>query len=446
MAQFRRVLVANRGEIAVRIIRACRQLGLETLAVFSSADRHSLHVQLADSALCIGPPAAKDSYLNIPALLTAAHLGGADAVHPGYGFLAESPAFAEAVCRSGLTFIGPDAAVMARLGDKLSARQTMAGLGLPLIPGSDGALTSMEQAKHLAQKLGYPLIIKASAGGGGRGMKVVSESAELEQALALTRAEAKASFGNDSLYLERYLTTPRHIEFQLLCDGKAALCLGSRDCSAQRRHQKLIEEAPAPGLDAAESARISALCEQACVELGYCGVATFEFLYQDGRFFFIEVNTRIQVEHTVTEMVTGIDLLAWQLKLARGEPQPPRSVLKPSGHAIECRINAEDPERQLPGTGTVTGLHLPGGPGIRWDSHLYPGYEIPSQYDSLVGKLIAWGEDRDQALCRVQQALAELDIKGIHNNIALQRRLLASPELAQQMPDIHFVERLLETQ
>lgn len=439
---FTRVLIANRGEIAVRIIRACHQLGLATVAVYSSADRGALHTRLATSAICIGPAPAKDSYLNINALLTAARISGADAVHPGYGFLSERADFARAVMAEGLVFLGPDADTIATMGDKVSAINTMKAVGIPTLPGSDGALSDdMERIEALADTIGYPVLIKASAGGGGRGMRRVDSARALKDAIDLTRSEAKAAFGDDTLYLEKFLTHPRHIEFQIIANGEDALCLGERDCSAQRRHQKLIEEAPAPGIDRDLIESMMRRCEQACRSLKYRGVGTFEFLYQDGEFFFIEMNTRIQVEHTVTEMVTGIDLIAAQLQLAQGAPLPAPPQVR--GHAIECRINAEDPRTQLPSPGKVNGLMLPGGPGVRWDSALFAGAAVPPHYDSMVGKLICHGDSREQAIARMHQALTELQIDGIHTNQALQQKILASDDFSPWQQDIHFAARLI---
>ncbi|QYK04816.1 acetyl-CoA carboxylase biotin carboxylase subunit [Shewanella zhangzhouensis] len=440
-ARFKRVLVANRGEIAVRIIRACHQLGLETVAIYSSADKGALHTLLATHSLCIGPAAAIHSYLNINALLEAAKLTAADAIHPGYGFLAERAEFARAVTEAGLVFLGPDADTIATMGDKVSAIKAMKAVGIPTLPGSDGALNQdMAAIEALAADIGYPLLIKASAGGGGRGMRRVDSAVELAASIALTRSEAQAAFGDDTLYLEKFLTHPRHIEFQMLADGEAALCLGERDCSAQRRHQKLIEEAPAPGIDRDLIESMMRRCEQACRSLNYRGVGTFEFLYQDGAFFFIEMNTRIQVEHTVTEMVTGLDLIAWQLKVALGQPLPPTPQVQ--GHAIECRINAEDPHSQLPSPGVITQLRVPGGPGVRWDSYLFPGARVPAFYDSLIGKLICHGASREEAMARLRQALTELEIQGIAINKSLHLQLIACDAFQPWQRDIHFVDAL----
>ncbi|ABM01399.1 acetyl-CoA carboxylase biotin carboxylase subunit [Shewanella amazonensis] len=440
-ARFKRVLVANRGEIAVRIIRACHQLGLETVAIYSSADKGALHTLLATHCLCIGPAAAKDSYLNINAILEAAKLTAADAIHPGYGFLAERAGFARAVTEAGLVFLGPDADTIATMGDKVSAIKSIKAVGIPTLPGSDGALNDdMNAVEALATDIGYPVLIKASAGGGGRGMRRVDSADELASAIALTRSEALAAFGDNTVYLEKFLTHPRHIEFQMLADGEAALCLGERDCSAQRRHQKLIEEAPALGIAREKIREMADICEAACRRLGYRGVGTFEFLYQDGAFFFIEMNTRIQVEHTVTEMVTGLDLIAWQLKVALGHPLPPRPQVQ--GHAIECRINAEAPQSQLPSPGVITQLRVPGGPGVRWDSYLFPGAMVPAFYDSLIGKLICHGVTREEATARLRQALTELEIQGIAINKSLHLQLIACDAFQPWQRDIHFVDAL----
>lgn len=439
---FRKVLIANRGEIAVRIIRACHQLGLATVAVYSSVDRGALHTQLANECICIGSAPAKDSYLNINALLTAARISGADAVHPGYGFLSERADFARAVAAEGLVFLGPDADTIATMGDKVSAITAMKAVGIPTLPGSNGALgDDIARIDALADSIGYPALIKASAGGGGRGMRRVDSAKGLKDAIELTRSEAKAAFGDNTLYLEKFLTHPRHIEFQILANGDHALCLGERDCSAQRRHQKLIEEAPALGIDRGLIESMMRRCEQACRALGYRGVGTFEFLYQDGEFFFIEMNTRIQVEHTVTEMVSGIDLIAAQLQLAQGAALPKAPEVR--GHAIECRINAENTLTQLPSPGRVSALQIPGGPGVRWDSALFAGAAVPPHYDSMVGKLICHGDSREQAIARMQQALTELDIRGIDTNQALHLRLLSSPDFSPWQKDIHFAAKLV---
>ncbi|MBT1446412.1 acetyl-CoA carboxylase biotin carboxylase subunit [Shewanella sp. JM162201] len=442
MALFKRVLIANRGEIAVRIIRSCHLLGLETVAVYSSADKGALHTRLATRAICIGPAAAKDSYLNINAILEAAKLSGADAIHPGYGFLAERADFARAVTAQGIVFLGPDAGTIATMGDKISAIKAMKAAGIPTLPGSDGPLGhDMQANRALASRIGFPVIIKASAGGGGRGMRRVDSADALADAIALTRAEALAAFGDDSLYLEKFLTQPRHIEFQIIASGAEAICLGERDCSAQRRHQKLIEEAPAPGIVKNLLAAMAARCEAAAKGLGYQGLGTFEFLYQDGEFYFIEMNTRIQVEHTVTEMVCGLDLVLEQLKVALGEPLPARPLVR--GHAIECRINAENPQTSLPSPGLVTGLQLPGGAGVRFDTALFAGAVVPPCYDSLVGKLVCHGHDREDAIARLRQALGELEITGIHTNQALHLKLLACEQFSPWQRDIHFAAKLL---
>jgi len=441
-----KIVIANRGEIALRILRACRELGIRTVAVHSSADRGLMHVRMADESVCIGPPAAAESYLNIPAVVSAAEVTDAVAIHPGYGFLAENADFAERVERSGFVFIGPRAETIRLMGDKVSAIAQMQSAGVPCVPGSNGALgRNVSDAVALARKLGYPVIVKAVGGGGGRGMRVVHGEAALAGAISLTRSEAGAAFGNEAVYLEKFLEQPRHIEFQVLADEHGnVIHLGERDCSMQRRHQKILEEAPAPGISRELSARIGERCAQACRLIGYRGAGTFEFLYQDGEFYFIEMNTRLQVEHTITEMITGIDIVKAQLLIAAGECLPwTQADVQPRGHAVECRINAEDPDRMLPSPGTVTQFHAPGGPGIRLDTHLYSGYEVPPHYDSLVGKLIAWGEDRDAALARLRTALAELVIEGIETNAPLHQRLLRDAAVLEGGVNINFLERKL---
>ncbi len=443
---FDKIVIANRGEIALRILRACRELGVKTEAVHSSADRDLKHVRLADESVCIGPPAAADSYLNIPAVIAAAEVVDAEAIHPGYGFLSENADFAERVEKSGFVFIGPRAETMRIMGDKLSAIRAMQEAGVPCVPGSGRPLTDdVQDNMGLARAIGYPVIIKASGGGGGRGMRVVHTEASLRNAVSLTRREALNAFQNDSVYLEKFLEHPRHIEFQVLADSHGnVIHLGERDCSMQRRHQKIIEEAPAPGIDAATRTRIGKLCTDACLKIGYRGAGTFEFLYENGEFYFIEMNTRIQVEHPVTEMTTGIDLVKWQLLIAAGEKLTVRQEdIKPLGHAIECRINAEDAYTFRPSPGRISVYHPPGGPGVRVDSHIYAGYTVPPYYDSLIGKLICHGETRAVALKRMENALTEMVIEGIETNVPLHRDLIADAAFGGGGTDIHYLERKL---
>lgn len=444
--RFSRVLIANRGEIALRIQRACRQLGLETVAVHSEADADSRHVHEADIALCIGPAAATRSYLDADGLLLAARLTGAQAIHPGYGFLSENADFADAVAAAGLTFIGPTGASIRMMGDKITAKRAMRDAGVPCVPGSDGPLPAdMDAVKAIALQVGFPVIVKASGGGGGRGMRVVEREADLAQAVTLTAKEAQQAFGNPTLYLERFMQKPRHIEIQVLCDTHGtALWLGARDCSLQRRHQKVLEEASAPGIAPETIAEIGERCAEACRRIGYRGAGTFEFLYEDGVFAFIEMNTRVQVEHPITEETTGIDIVAGQLRIAQGEPLGiAQSDIGLLGHSIECRLNAEDPFTFMPSPGTITRWDLPGGPGIRVDTHVVAGYTVQPYYDSLIGKVISHGATRAEAIARMQVALAEMKVEGVSTNIALHRDLLADPDFRRGGVDIHYLERWL---
>ncbi len=443
---FDTVLIANRGEIALRILRACRSLGLKTVAIHSEADRDLRHVQLADKSLCIGPAPARDSYLNIASILLAAKATGAGAIHPGYGFLSENAGFVEAVEKAGLIFIGPPAEAIRTMGDKIAAKEAMRAAGVPCVPGSGGALPDEEwRVRHIAAETGYPVIVKASGGGGGRGMRIVRREEDLADAVALTREEAGRAFNNPDVYIEMFLEHPRHVEIQILADNHGnAVMLGERDCSMQRRHQKVIEEAPAPGIPREAIERVGARCVAACKQMGYRGAGTFEFLYENGEFFFIEMNTRVQVEHPVTEMVTGIDIVREQIRIAMGEPLSfTQADIAMRGHAIECRINAEDPFAFTPSPGVVETHRPPGGPGIRLDTHLYDGYEVPPHYDSLVAKLIAYGDTREEAISRMKVALAEYEIGGLTTNIPLQRRLMNDPGFRQGGFDIHHLEALI---
>ncbi|MCC8999100.1 MAG: acetyl-CoA carboxylase biotin carboxylase subunit [Candidatus Contendobacter sp.] len=446
---FEKVVIANRGEIALRILRACRELGIRTVAVHSTADRELKHVRLADETVCIGPPPAAESYLNMPAIISAAEVTDAVAIHPGYGFLSENADFAERVEQSGFIFIGPKPETIRLMGDKVSAIRTMKEAGVPCVPGSDGPLGDDDpETLRIARDIGYPIIIKASGGGGGRGMRVVHSEAALLNSIDLTRSEANAAFGNPTLYMEKYLEHPRHIEIQVLADTHGnAIHLGERDCSMQRRHQKVIEEAPAPGIATEQRRRIGQVCVEACLRIGYRGAGTFEFLYQDDEFYFIEMNTRVQVEHPVTELITGVDIVKEQLLIAAGQPLGYRqSDVRITGHALECRLNAEDPDSFVPSPGTISQYHAPGGPGIRVDSHIYNGYRVPPNYDSMVGKLIAHGETREVAIARMRGALAELVIEGIKTNAPLHRRILGDARFIAGGTDIHYLEKqLLET-
>ena len=440
----KKIVIANRGEIALRILRACKEMGIKTVAVHSSVDRNLMHVRLADESVCIGPNNSKDSYLNAAAIISAAEVTDATAIHPGYGFLAESADFAEQVEQSGFKFIGPSAAVIRIMGDKVAARDAMKKAGIPTVPGT-GAITAKTNIKKVADEIGYPVIIKAAAGGGGRGMKVVHSEAALSNGIYLTQSEAKAAFGSDKVYLEKFLETPRHIEIQVLADGNGhAIHLGDRDCSIQRRNQKIIEEAPAPNIPEKLRNKIAKRCVQACIDIGYEGAGTFEFLYQDGEFFFIEMNTRVQVEHPVSELVTGVDIIKEQLLIASGMGLSfKQNEIEIKGHAIECRINAEDPKTFTPSPGTVNLFHAPGGFGIRVDSHLYNGYSVPPYYDSLVAKVISHGPDRESARLRMRNALDEIVINGIRSNIPLQQELIRSSQFQQGSVDIHFLTNKL---
>jgi|SRR5579859_113200 len=440
-----KVLIANRGEIALRVLRACREMGIHTVAVHSTADASAMHVRLADESVCIGPPSVRDSYLNIPAILTAASITGADAIHPGLGFLSENADFAAMVEEHGLTFIGPTPDHIRMMGDKVIAKRAAEDLGIPTVPGSHGAIGDIEAAVRRAEEVGYPVLVKASGGGGGRGMKVARNSAELRQQVPLAQAEAKAFFNNDEVYFEKYLNTPRHIEVQVLGDGHGnAIHLGERDCSLQRSHQKILEEAPSPILSPAARKKIGDVAIAAMQKLKYRGAGTLEFLYQDGQFAFIEMNTRIQVEHPVSELISGIDLVQEQIRIAAGgRLEIDQSQVELTGHAIECRINAENPLTFMPSPGKVTAYHAPGGYGVRVDSHLYQGYTVPSHYDSLVAKLIVHGRDRDECVRRLRRALQEYVIAGIETNIPLHLRLLDEPDFISGNYDIHWLERFM---
>lgn len=441
-----KVLIANRGEIALRILRACKELGIKTVAVHSAADRDLMHVRLADQAVCIGPAPSPQSYLNIPALISAAEVTDSVGIHPGYGFLAENADFAEQVERSGFTFIGPRADTIRLMGDKVSAIEAMKKAGVPTVPGSDGPLPDDNETIYkVARRIGYPVIIKAAAGGGGRGMRVVHTEAHLSNAVQVTKSEAKAAFGDATVYMEKFLEKPRHVEVQVLADGQGnAIHLYDRDCSMQRRHQKVVEEAPAPMIDEDARARVLKSCVDACIEIGYRGAGTFEFLYENGEFFFIEMNTRVQVEHPVTEMVTGVDIVKEQLRIASGLPLSYKQEdIKLRGHSIECRLNAEDPKTFMPSPGKVTHFHAAGGNGVRVDSHLYSGYSVPPHYDSLIAKLITFADDRETALARMQSALDETLIEGIKTNIPLHQDIVRDTNFAQGGVNIHYLEKKL---
>jgi acetyl-CoA carboxylase biotin carboxylase subunit len=442
---FQKILIANRGEIALRVQRACRELGIPTVAVHSTADSEAMHVRLADESVCIGPPSARDSYLNVAAILSAAAITGADAIHPGYGFLSENANFAEMVEAHGLTFIGPSPAHIRMMGDKIAAKTAMASLGVPLVPGSDGAIEDLDQAASIAARIGYPVLIKAAAGGGGRGMKVAISPDTLEEAWRVARTEARAAFGNDAVYMEKYLDRPRHIELQILADNHGNVVhFGERDCSLQRRHQKLLEEAGSPALTGPERDALGATVTAALSELGYRNAGTLEFLYQDGSFSFIEMNTRLQVEHPVTEMVCGVDLVREQIRIASGQKLGyGQSAVVFSGHAIECRINAEDPDSFMPTPGRVSAYHAPGGLGVRVDSALYAGYVVPPYYDSLIAKLIVHAPTRAEAIARLRRSLAEFAVLGIKTTLPLHQRIIEDPQFQSGDYTIHWLERFV---
>lgn len=443
----KKILIANRGEIALRVLRACKEMGIKTVAVHSTADRDLKHVRLADESVCIGSAAPSDSYLSIPAIISAAEITQADGIHPGYGFLAENANFAEQVENSGFIFIGPKANTIRTMGDKVSAITAMKAAGIPCVPGSDGPLgDNAEDNINMARKIGLPVIIKASGGGGGRGMRVVRQEEEIVNFINMTKTEASAAFGNGTVYMEKFLENPRHIEIQVLADGQGkAVYLAERDCSMQRRHQKVLEEATAPGITPEQRAFIGERCAQACQLMKYRGVGTFEFLFENGEFYFIEMNTRIQVEHPVTEMITGLDLIKEQIKVAAGLPFTlSQKDIQLRGHAIECRINAEDPKTFIPSPGLVELFHAPGGPGVRVDSHLYSGYRVPPYYDSLIAKIITFGENRETAIMRMRNALTELHIEGIKTNIELQQRILHDKNFVAGGTNIHYLEKMLK--
>ncbi len=443
---FEKILIANRGEIALRILRACRELGIKTVAVHSTADTEAKYVRLADESVCIGPPPSTQSYLNVPAIISAAEVTDAEAIHPGYGFLSENADFAERIEQSGFVFIGPRPDTIRLMGDKVSAKDAMKAAGVPCVPGSEGALPEdPKEIVKIARAVGYPVIIKAAGGGGGRGMRVVHTEAALLNAVTTTRAEAQAAFSNPVVYMEKFLENPRHVEIQVLADQHGnAVYLGERDCSMQRRHQKVIEEAPAPGIDRKAIAKVGERCAEACRKIGYRGAGTFEFLFENGEFYFIEMNTRLQVEHPVTEFITGIDLVQAQIRVAAGEKLWFRQRdIEFRGHAIECRINAEDPFKFTPSPGRITNWHTPGGPGIRVDSHVYNGYTVPPHYDSMIGKLIAYGDTREQAIRRMRIALSEMMVEGIKTNIPLHQTLMLDPRFNEGGTSIHYLEHKL---
>jgi acetyl-CoA carboxylase biotin carboxylase subunit len=445
---FDKILIANRGEIALRVHRACKEMGISTVAVHSEADASAMHVRLADESVCIGPAAASKSYLNIPSIIAAAEITGAQAIHPGYGFLSENARFAEIVGAHGMTFIGPKPEHIRVMGDKISAKQTVRDAGIPVVPGSDGAVVTEEEAMAAAESIGFPVLIKAAAGGGGRGMKVALDQAGLYEAVSTARSEAKAAFGDDAVYMERYLQKPRHIEIQVIADSFGNVChLGERDCSLQRRHQKVLEESPSPAIDAQARAKIGKVCVDAIKAIGYLGVGTIEFLYEDGEFFFIEMNTRLQVEHPVTEAVTGIDLVREQIRIAAGLPLSfKQEDVLIEGHAIECRINAENPRTFTPSPGTITAFHAPGGLGVRLDSAMYAGYTIPPYYDSLAGKLIVHGRDRTECVARLRRCLGEMVVGGIETTIPLFQDLLHEPDILAGDYNIHWLEKWIRLQ
>ncbi|MDN2568011.1 acetyl-CoA carboxylase biotin carboxylase subunit [Aquibium sp. A9E412] len=442
---FQKILIANRGEIALRVLRAAKELGIKTVAVHSTADADAMHVRLADESVCIGPPPSRESYLNIHQIVAACEITGADAIHPGYGFLSENAKFAEILAAHKITFIGPSAEHIRVMGDKIEAKKTVARLGIPVVPGSDGAVTDDDTAQRVAEEIGYPVLIKAASGGGGRGMKIARSRDQLAEALSTARAEAGAAFGDDAVYIEKYLAKPRHIEIQVVGDGAGrAIHLGERDCSLQRRHQKIWEEAPSPALNEAERARIGGTVARAIADLGYAGAGTVEFLYENGEFYFIEMNTRLQVEHPVTEAITGIDLVHEQIRVAAGSGLSLRQEdVRFNGHAIECRINAEDPRTFVPSPGTITHFHTPGGLGVRVDSGVYSGYRIPPYYDSLIGKLIVHGRNRVDCMMRLRRALDEFVVDGINSTLPLFRDLVGNPDVANGDYDIHWLENYL---